>query len=158
MFLSRRVAALAAAARAEPTLALLVLIVLTLPLEFTRPWFPTGSLDLARIGMIAGILWLGRRTLAGRLRAWPWQPVAVAAVLVIVVDVVSLAVFRWPSAPKHVIAILAYAGFALFVSQVVDDRRRLRIVLVAMVVAGVAEGLILIAEELGSFYLWVTPQ
>jgi O-antigen ligase len=155
--LSRRVATLAGAARAEPTLALLVLIVLTLPLEFTRPWFPTGSLDLARIGMIAGILWLGRRTLAGRLRAWPWQPIAAAALLVIAVDVVSLAVFRWPSAPKHVLAILAYAGFGLFVSQVVDDRRRLRIVLFAVVVAGVLEGLVLIAQEIGNFYLWVTP-
>src|SRR6185369_17710790 len=118
MFLSRRVAALAAAARAEPTLALLVLIVLTLPLEFTRPWFPTGSLDLARLGMIAGMVWLGWRTVTGRLRPWPWQPIAVAAVLVIVVDVVSLAAFRWDSAPKHVVAIVAYAAFALFVSQV----------------------------------------
>ena len=158
MFLSRRVAALAAAARAEPTLALLVLIVLTLPLEFTRPWFPTGSLDVARIGMIAGILWLGQRTVAGRLRAWPWPPIAVAALLVIIVDVVSLAVFRWPSAPKHVVAVLAYTGFALFVSQVVVDRRRLRIVLLAMVVAGVLEGLVLVAQEVGNFYFWVTPQ
>jgi len=158
MFLSRRVAALAAAARAEPTLALLVLIVLTLPLEFTRPWFPTGSLDLARIGMIAGILWLARRTVTRRLLTWPWPPIAIAAMLVILVDVVSLAVFRWQSAPKHVVAVVAYAGFALFVSQVVDDRRRLRIVLIAVVIAGVAEGLILIAEELGSFYLWAAPQ
>src|SRR6185369_2137012 len=158
MFLSRRVAALAAAARAEPMLALLVLIVLTLPLEFTRPWFPTGSLDLARIGMIAGIVWLGRRAVTGRLRARPWQPIAIAATLVILVDVVSLAIFRWPSAPKSVVAILAYAGFALFVSQVVDDRRRLGIVLVAMVVAGVAEGVILIAEQVGNFYLWAAPQ
>jgi putative inorganic carbon (HCO3(-)) transporter len=158
MFLSRRVAALAAAARAEPTLALLVLIVLTLPLEFTRPWFPAGLLDVARIGMIAGILWLGRRGVAGQLRAWPWQPIAVAAALVIVVDVVSLAVFRWPPALKHVVAVLAYAGFALFVSQVVVDRRRLRIILLAMVVAGVLEGLVLIAQQIGNFYLWVTPQ
>ena len=158
MFLSRRVAGLAAAARAEPTLALLVLIVLTLPLEFTRPWFPTGSLDLARIGMIGGIAWLGRRALGGRLRAWPWQSIAVAAALVIVVDLVSLAVFRWPAAPKHVLGILAYAGFGLFVAQVADDRRRLHIVLGAMVVAGVVEAAILVAEEIGSFYLWAAPQ
>jgi O-antigen ligase len=156
--LRRRVAALAAAARAEPTLSLLVVIVLTLPLEFTRPWFPTGSLDVARIGMIAGIVWLGRRTLTGRLPARPWQPVAVATMLVIVVDVVSLVVFRWPSAPKHVVAVVAYAGFALFVSQVVNDRRRLRIVFTAIVIAGVLEGLVLIAQEVGNFYLWVTPQ
>lgn len=158
MDLSRRIAAVAAAARAEPTLALLALIVLTLPLEFTRPWFPTGSLDVARIGMIAGMLWLAQRMVTGRLRAGPWQPIAVATLLVIVVDVVSFAIFRWPSAPKSVVAIVAYAGFALFVSQVVNDPRRLRIVLVAMVIAGVVEGFILIAEELGDFYLWAAPQ
>ncbi|MEZ0239568.1 MAG: O-antigen ligase family protein [Chloroflexota bacterium] len=158
MFPRRRVAAMAAAARAEPTLALLVLIILTLPLEFTRPWFPTGSLDLARIGMLAGFAWLGRRTLTGKLRAWPWRPIAMAAVLVIVVDLVSLVLFRWPTAPKHVVAVLAFAGFALFVSQVVDDRRRLRIVLLTMVVAGVLEGLVIVAQEIGNFYLWATPQ
>ena len=158
MFLSRRVAALAAAARAEPTLALLVLIVLTLPLEFTRPWFPTGSLDLARIGMLAGIVWLGRRMVTGRLRARPWPPIAIAATLVIAVDVVSLVVFRSPSAPKHVVAVLAYSGFALFVSQVVVDRRRLRIALIAMVAVGVIESLILIAQQIGNFYLWASPQ
>lgn len=146
--------AVLAAVRREPLLALLVAIVATIPLEFTRPWFPTGSLDAARIGMIVGIAYVVVRVVRGRGVVLPPRPVLLAVAAVVAVDLVSLAVFRWSGAPKAVIALLGYVGFALFATQAITDRRALRIVLIALFVTGVLEALLLLAQQMGDFYLW----
>lgn len=146
------------AVRTDPPLALLVAIILTLPLEFTRPWFPTGVVDLSRLGMIVGIAWVAWRFVTDRASVQlPPRSVMLAVAFVIAVEVASMAIFRWPSAPKTVFALLAFVGFGLFAMQAAPDHRRLRIVFLALLVSGVLEGAVLIAEQVGNFYLYARP-
>ena len=55
------------AVRREPDLAIVVLIVLTLPLELSKQLFPNQLLEISRIGMLAGFVSLAARAVRGTL-------------------------------------------------------------------------------------------
>jgi len=150
-----RIAVLARPLWYDPPLALLCLIVLTLPLEFLRPWFPTGSLDVARLGMLLGIGWLAWRAAIDR-GSFLRLPAAlvIAPVAIIAVEAASFAMTRWPSAPKSLLAVVAYAAFAGFVATSVRNRNSLLILTAAFVLSGALEGLIAIVEQIVDVHLF----
>ena len=134
-------------------LPVLLFIALTLPLEFTKLWFPVSWLDLSRVGMVAGLGILVVHGAAGTIRLGR-SPLLAAIGLIVIVEFASFATTRWPAGAKEAVAVLAYAGLALFVAHVIRDAGRLRWVALAILVSAGAVALVSVAQEVGRFYLW----
>ena len=143
--------------RTEPLAAVLIVIALTLPLEFTQSWFPVGSVDVARLGMVVAfclaVLQVVRRR---EITRPPWLLLA-AVGGVLAVEALSVAVFRWPSGVRSLVGVAAFAVFAGVVVQGVRDVRVLRLVVLALVVSTAVEGVLLIAEQVTNVYLVPRP-
>lgn len=134
------------------SVALVCLIVVLLPLEFTKDWFLYEGIDLARIvttialvGLVLDVL-LRRR----RLRRPP-TPLLVGVLGVLAVDSVSGLVTGWPGAPKQLAAAWFLAAFGFVVMQISRTRRALELAGIALASSGVAEALVILGQQAGDF-------
>ncbi len=134
-------------------LALLVLIVLTLPLEFTKQYFPVQWLEVTRIFMAMGLLRLGWHILHRQWLPVP-MPVWLAVALVAVVNVGIWLGTRWENGLIEAASIILYPAFGLFVSQTVRSRRDLSVVALTLSASAAYVALVSIAQEIGDFYIW----
>jgi hypothetical protein len=134
-------------------LALLVLIVFTLPLEFTKQYFPVQWLEITRVLMAIGLLRLGWHVLH---REWLPVPMAIwlAVAAVAVIDVGSWLTTRWDNGLIEAASIILYPAFGLFVSQTVRSRRDLTVAAVALCASGAYVAMVSIAQQVGDFYIW----
>jgi hypothetical protein len=147
---------LLAQVRAElrhPEFALLLGVVATLPLELTKEWFPVQWIELSRIGMFGLIIWTLWSARGARFQAAPFL-VVLASAAVLVVEIASVAITRWPVGVHDAIGVIAYTVFALAVAQVVQTRRRLAMIAVVFFASTVVVGAVGIAQEIWNFYLW----
>ena len=141
------------AAKNEPDLAILSIVVLTLPLELSKQLFPVQILEISRVAMVAGFVVLSTRLVRGLIV--PVPRVLVAAILVAVsLAGLSLAATRWPNGIRIEAATATYAVFAFFVAQTVRDARRLRIIATVLVASGVVVAIVLLIESLFNIYVW----
>src|SRR6266540_4026841 len=138
-------AGLATAVRREPDLAVLAFVVLTLPLELSKQWFPIQILEISRVGMIVGIGILVLRAIRGRLDPVP-RGLVWGTVLLIAVSGASVLLTWWPHGIRIEAAIIVYAAFALFVAQTARDRRRMTIVGWILIISGVFIAVVLLVE------------
>ncbi|HEX5590256.1 MAG TPA: O-antigen ligase family protein [Candidatus Limnocylindrales bacterium] len=137
----------------HPEFLLAVFIVATLPLEFTKDWFPVQWIEISRLGMVALVIaTLARSGITG-LRAVPRLPL-LAAAAVIAVEVASVALTRWPAGVHDAAGMIAYACFAVAVAQSIDSRPRLALLGFVFVASAVTIAAVGIAQELGNFYIW----
>jgi len=134
-------------------LGLLVFIVVTLPWEFTKLWFPTPLLEVSRLGTLAALGILTVHALNGTLRV-PRTRLLLAIGAVVGLHVVSFALTRTTNGLRDTAAIAVYACLAIFVAHVVADRRRVLTVVTALGMAALIVALIVVAQEVGNFYLW----
>jgi hypothetical protein len=146
---TRRLAALTA--RLE--LPVLLFIAFTLPFEFTKFWFPVSWLDLSRLGMLAGLAIVASQVSAGTLRL-ARAPLVVAIGAVVVVEVVSAITTQRAAGPKEAVAIVAYAGFAVFAGHVLSRPARLRHLALTLLGSAAIVAAVAVAQELGDFYIW----
>jgi hypothetical protein len=131
----------------------LAFIALTLPLEFTKFWFPVSWLDVSRIGILAGLLILAVHGLAGTLRLTR-SSLTLAVVAVVGVELVSVALTQRDTGLKEAVAVVAYAGFAVFVGHVLSKPARIAGFAVALLASAAIVAAVSIASELGDFYVW----
>jgi O-antigen ligase len=141
----------AAADRIE--VPLLLFIVVTLPWEFTKTWFPTPVLEVSRVAMLVAIAVLALHALTGRLRIVRGG-LLYSIALVVGVIVLSAVLTRWNNGVKDAAAVVIYALLALFTSHVLDRRERLRSFGLALVTSAVIVAAIAIGQEVGGFYVW----
>jgi O-antigen ligase len=132
---------------------ILLFVAFTLPLEFTKFWFPVTWLDLSRVGMLAGLAILAVHALAGTVRLRR-TPLLFAVAGVVLVEVVSVALSQRPSGPKEAVAIGAYAGFAVFAAHVLSRPARHRGLALALLASAALVAAVSIAQEIGGFYVW----
>lgn len=144
--------AIAAALRARAPEWLLVAIILTIPLEVTKTFFPIQQIEVSRLLMGVAIAWLicGRRWSNLRLP----RPLTITVGAVLTVLATSFMLTRWPDGALIVLAPVYYSGFAVFVASTVRDRYGLIVTGSALVVSGALVAGIAITQELGDFYLW----
>lgn len=131
---------------------LLVLIILTLPLQVSKTLFPIQQIEISRLLMGVAFIWMAAR---GRSRGWPFPrglSVAIGAVLLLLV--VSFALTRWEQGVLLVLAPLYYTAFAAFVAITVRDRVGIAMVALAMLVAGVYVSILGVALDWADAYLW----
>jgi len=134
-------------------LPLLLAIVATIPLEFTKLWFPVTWIDVSRLGIAAAlvvtIIHLGAGTL--RLR----RTLLLAGVAgVVAIDVLSFALTRWPLGSKEAASTTIYAGFAVFVAHVLATRWPIRALGATLVGSAAVVAITSLLEEAGNFSLW----
>lgn len=139
------------AARAE--LPVLLFIVVTLPWEFTKTWFPTPILEVSRVAMLVAIGILALHAVAGKLRIVRGRLLYAIAVVVCVI-VVSALLTRWNNGVKDAAAVVIYALIALFMSHVLDRPDRIRSFGFALVASAAIVAAIGIGQEIGGFYIW----
>jgi O-antigen ligase len=131
----------------------LLFIVVALPWEFTKTWFPTQLLEVSRLGILVAIAILASHLAAGTFRL-PRSPLLIAIGAVVAVVALSAAVTRWENGVKDAVAVVVYACLALFIAHVLDRRSRVRWFGAALVVSAVIVAGIGIGQEIGGFYLW----
>ncbi|MEO8468043.1 MAG: O-antigen ligase family protein [Chloroflexota bacterium] len=141
------------AARREPDLAILALIVITLPLELSKQLFPIQLVEISRLAMIAGFVVLVVRAAQRTLIPVP-RSIVLATLVVIAVGGVSLATTGWPNGIRIEAAMGLYALFAFFVAETVRDGRDLRVLTGALIASGAIVAIVLVLESLFDFYLW----
>lgn len=134
---------------------LLALILLTLPWEVTKRLFPVEWLEVSRLLMVVALGWLSIRALrvGPRIRVVPLGLTA-AVLAVVVVELGSYAVTRWPNAPKEIAAIGAYALVGVFAAHSMRTRAHVVAMAAIFILSGLIVGGLGIAEQLGDFYLW----
>lgn len=132
---------------------ILLFIVVALPWEFTKTWFPTQLLEVSRLGIIVAIGILASHVAAGTFRL-PRSPLLLAIGAVVAVVAISAAATRWENGIKDAAAVVIYAGLALFIANVLDRRSRVRWFGAALVASAVIVATVGIAQEIGNFYLW----
>ena len=131
---------------------LLVLIILTLPLQVSKTLFPIQQIEISRLLMGVAFVWMAMR---GRSRGWPFPrslSLAIGATLLLLVG--SFVPTRWEQGVLLVLAPLYYAAFAAFVAMTVRDRVAVTMVAVAMLAAGVYVSILGIALDFADAYLW----
>jgi len=134
---------------------MLALIVLTLPWEFTKRFFPVDWLELSRVVMVVAIGWLvmGAVRRRQRPRLEP-RGLVLAVGALLAVELASYALTRWPNGPREIAVVLAYAALAAFVASVLRRRSDFRSIALIFIASGVIVAGLGIAEQLGEFYLW----
>jgi hypothetical protein len=141
----------AVASRIE--LPVLLAIIVTIPLEFTKLWFPVTALDVSRMGIIVSLAIVAVHLLAGTLRLRR-SSLLLAIGLVTTIEIASFLATRWPLGTKEAVAIAAYSSFAVFVGHVLSVRDRLSAVALTLFASAVLVAVVGIAEELWNFRLW----
>ena len=135
--------------------AILSLIVATLPFEFTKRLMPVPWLEVSRIFIAAGIALLGvRAAILPRTVAGVPRGIAGAILAILGVDVLSLLLTHWQGATRDIALIVLYAAFALFVATTLSTRERFVTTTRAFFVAVVVVAAIGIAEQATGVYLW----
>jgi hypothetical protein len=131
---------------------LLVLIILTLPLQVSKVLFPIQQIEISRLLMLVAFAWMALR---GRSRGWPFpRSLSLAIGSVLLLLVASFVLTRWEQGVLLVLAPLYYAGFAIFVAMAVRDRVAITMVALAMLAAGVYVSVLGIALDIADVYLW----
>jgi len=131
---------------------LLVLIILTLPLQVSKTLFPVQQIEFSRLLMAVAFVWM---LFVGRSRGWPIsRAMTISVGLVLALLVASLALTRWETGILLVLAPLYYACFALFVAMTVRDRVAVAMVAGAIISAGVYVSLVSITLGVTDVYLW----
>ena len=131
---------------------LLVLIILTLPLQVSKTLFPIQQIEISRLLMGVAFVWMALR---GRSRGWPFPrslSLAIGAILLLLVG--SLLLTRWEQGVLLVLAPLYYTAFAVFVAMTVRDRVAITMVALAMLAAGVYVSILGVALDVADAYLW----
>ena len=110
---------------------LVVATALTLPLEFTKQWFPVSWIEVSRVLMVAAIAVRSVEFVRQRERpARHW--LAVAMVLMVATAVLS-AVMQFPSIHlKDVASEVIYLAFALTVGGTIRSVEQLRTITIAV--------------------------
>ena len=131
---------------------LVVIVVATLPLEFTKEWFPVTWLEVSRVFMVLAI---GTAAVAAlRRREWPARTVLmVASVAVVATAAVSLL----PAdhvALKELVRSLVYLAFAATVAWSVRTRHDLAIVAVVVIASAVLVAGVAVLQQVVGFYVW----
>ena len=134
-------------------LPILLAIVATIPLEFTKLWFPVTWIDVSRIGIAIALAITVVHALAGTLRL---SRVALlgAIALVAAVDILSFLLTRWPLGTKEAASTAIYAGFTIFVAHVMTARRAAAPLAVTLMASAAVVAISSLAEEAGNFGLW----
>jgi O-antigen ligase len=131
---------------------LLVLIILSLPLQVSKSLFPIQQIEFSRLLMGVAFVWM---LAVGRSRGWPMPRAMTLGIgLVLALLVSSLVLTRWQSGVLLVLAPVVYAAFATFVAIAVRDRVAVAMVAVAMVVAGAYVAILAVALGIADVYLW----
>lgn len=132
---------------------IVLLVVITLPLEFTKEWFPVTWIETARVIMGLGLIRLAFLGLSGR---WQRIPVAVSVsvVLVVVVSVASWLTTQWPRGALDATAVVIYACFALYVAQVIRTTGQVALVGSALVLGALYVAAVALLQEMVGFYIW----
>jgi O-Antigen ligase len=134
-------------------LPILLAIVATIPLEFTKLWFPVTWIDVSRIGIAVALAITVVHALAGTLRL-PRVALLGAIALVAAVDILSFLLTRWPLGTKEAASTAIYAGFTIFVAHVLTARRAAAPLAVTLMASAVVVAISSLAEEAGNFGLW----
>lgn len=138
----------------DPLFIAVCFAILTLPVEVSGLWFPTTLVNLSRIGMAAAMALAAIRL--ARERRLPRRPpvLLLAGILAVLgVDLASALATRWPDASRELGPLVFYGLFAVAVSEALTDRERIRIAAAAFVVAGAAQAALVVAQQVGDFYL-----
>ena len=131
---------------------LVVAVVATLPLEFTKEWFPVTWLEISRVLMVLAI---GAGAVAAiRGREWPVMTalmlasiafVATAAVSLLAADSMGL---------KELAGSLVYLVFAATVARSIRSRNDIAIVGATLVASAVLVAVVAILQQAIGFYIW----
>ena len=131
---------------------LLVLIILTLPLQVSKTLFPIQQIEFSRLLMGVAFVWM---LIFGRSRGWPLpRGLTLSIGLILALLFASFVLTRWPNGVLLVLAPLYYTAFAVFVAMAVRDRVAVTMVAVAMIAAGVYVSLLAVALDIADVYLW----
>ncbi len=131
---------------------LLVLIILTLPLQVSKTLFPIQQVEFSRLLMGVAIVWM---LIFGRSRGWPLPRAMTLSIgLILALLVASLVLTRWENGVLLVLAPLYYTAFAVFVAIAVRDRVAVAMIAVAMIAAGVYVAILAVALGIADVYLW----
>jgi hypothetical protein len=150
--MGRPLAALDPAATAAEVPVLLA-VVATIPLEFTKLWFPVTWIDVSRIGIVFALGITLVHAVAGTLRL-PRTALVAAIGLVVAVDLLSFLTTRWPLGTKEAASTAIYAGFTIFVAHVLTARWPIRLLAAALILSAAAVAIASLAEEAGNFAIW----
>ena len=131
----------------------LLFVAATLPLEFSKLLFPVSWLDISRVGIVVGLLVLGIHVLSGTVRLRR-TPLGLAVAAVVAIELLSFAVTRWPNGLKEAVAVVVYAGFAMFAGHVLAIRSRIATFAIVLLASGLVVASISVAQEVGGFYIW----
>ena len=131
---------------------LLVLIILTLPLQVSKALFPIQQVEFSRLLMGVAFVWM---LTFGRSRGWPLPRAMTLSIgLILALLVTSLVLTRWQNGVLLVLAPLYYTAFAVFVALAVRDRVAVVMVAAAMIAAGVYVAILAVALGIADVYLW----
>lgn len=137
----------------DPEMLLAFLTVLTLPLEFTKEWFPVQWLEISRIGMVALVGLVLIRHGRSAITALPRLPLLGVGV-VLLVEFGSALLTGWPDGIHDAVGVLLYAGFMIALASVARTRPRLTLLVGALLLGTVVVAIIGIAEQIWGFYIW----
>lgn len=140
---------------------ILILIVVTLPLQVTESLFPVhilGSkfpvLEVSRILTALGLLALTVKFLFVRKVSLPKDKISVLLYIFVALNGLSLAVFPSKSGLLEILRYTFYLGFYLLIINAIQDTKDLEKTVKALMIGGLGISLFSIFQYFSGFYLW----
>ena len=140
---------------------LLILIVVTLPLQVTELLFPVhilGSrfptLELSRIIIVIGILAVAIRWIIGRKITISKDAISVLLYIFVGINILSLALYPSNSGLLEVLRYLFYLGFFVLAVSAIRKKEQFENVTKAIMMGGFPISLFAIFQYFSGFYLW----
>jgi putative inorganic carbon (hco3(-)) transporter len=129
-------------------------VVATIPLEFTKIYFPFQIIEVSRLLMVVGLVILGVRALTGSGIALPRRRSLLALSTLVAYSLASAILTRSGSGLKNAAASIVYLGVAILVYNWTRSLRDQRRVWLTVLASGIVIGLLGSALRFAGLSIW----